>query len=775
MAVSGSRSPSPISSRPNPNSRTPESNSTARSFSGNPFPRPLIFTNPRSFNPVTPANSPADLGRKHSIGKETGGLSRGYEEKENEKDQNLKSEKVRSPAITKGSKNFMTPTISAASKINSSPRKKVLVERNEPVRTSISFSDGKSRVGSVNLSDVTEIKDSNTEMGLNLNTVEDSNESTISNSDHKESVLEIPLSLSSQVPLNSHFFSGSLSDAKPVESNCMNKPFGSPISPIIAPLDADPSLPPYDPKTNYLSPRPQFLHYKPNPRIELFLQKEKGIGTEQGKSLEESFLSESFSDSEVTAEFESESSHKESEDDSSVDVTNEELETHVVEPPIKTPTSTHVVEPPIKTPISSHLSEDFVEEKIIHKPLFLTRSNSIAFLLVLLIACLSVPVTDTPVFDLLVYKDLGISKFPDPSEITEFAKASLDGFARKFKEWSAKSVDYLSKAIHISNEVDKLGPLQFSNLTFSLEDPFVDGYLQFDHSEERSEEIDEQDESELVTEGEVETEQVEENLEKGDGDNSQESLEASHDSSEVIEHDSSVVVLNQEQNSIAFENQLGLDPKVPELEVVVLEVNPEFVETGEVQADNENFGAKFESNVQDASFGAVPRSESVDYSRNWPEDKFSVAISLLALALMAPILFVYLKHRRITTAPNTAALLEPLMTKKPMISSHTSPAEVDLVGESCPSEMSSVQKSSSYSKQGVRGADDETQSQLRKERRVSKRESLASSSEYSMDTTPSYGSFTTYEKIPNKHGCGDEEIATPVRRSSRIKNQVTSP
>ena len=87
--------------------------------------------------------------------------------------------KVRSPAITKGSKNFMTPTISAASKINSSPRKKVLVERNEPVRTSISFFDGKSPFGSMNPSDVTEIKDSNTEMGWNQNTVEDSNDSTV--------------------------------------------------------------------------------------------------------------------------------------------------------------------------------------------------------------------------------------------------------------------------------------------------------------------------------------------------------------------------------------------------------------------------------------------------------------------------------------------------------------------------------------------------------------------------------------------------------------------
>ncbi|XP_057502667.1 uncharacterized protein LOC130786370 [Actinidia eriantha] len=601
MAVSGSRSPSPISARPNPNSRTPESNSNARkSFSGNPFTRPSILTNPRSFNPVTPANSPSDLGRKRSIGKESGGPSRGCEEKENEKDQNFKPVKVRSPAITKGSKNFMTPTISAASKINSSPRKKVLVERNEPVRTSISFFDGKSPFGSMNPSDVTKIKDSNTEMGLNQNTVEDSNDSTVSNSVQKEAVLEIPLSLSSQVPINSNFFLESLSEAKPVESNCKSKPFGSPISPVIAPLDADPSLPPYDPKTNYLSPRPQFLHYKPNPRIELYLH--KGIGTEQGKSLDESFLSESFSDSEVTEEIEYESSHKESEDDSSVDVANEELETHVVEPPIR------------PTPISTHLSEEFAEGERVHKQLFLTRSKLIAFLLVLLIACLSVPVTDSPVFDWPVYKDLCISKFPVPSEISEFAKVSFDGFARKFMVWSAKSVDYLSKVIHISDELGKLGPLQFSNLTFSLDDQFVDGYLQLDHSDKRLEEINEQDESESLVNGEVEIEQLEENLEKGDDDNRPESLEASHDSSEAIEHDSLGVAVNQEQNSIGFEDQLVLISKAPEFEVVVLEVNPELVENGEVQAGSENFGAKFESTFQDASFGDVPRSESVDYS-----------------------------------------------------------------------------------------------------------------------------------------------------------------
>ncbi|KAL5096063.1 hypothetical protein RYX36_000390, partial [Vicia faba] len=38
---------------------------------------------------------------------------------------------------------------------------------------------------------------------------------------------------------------------------------------IIDPVDADPSMSPYDYKTNYLSPRPQLLHYRPKPQMEL--------------------------------------------------------------------------------------------------------------------------------------------------------------------------------------------------------------------------------------------------------------------------------------------------------------------------------------------------------------------------------------------------------------------------------------------------------------------------------------------------------------------------
>ena len=57
--------------------------------------------------------------------------------------------------------------------------------------------------------------------------------------------------------------------------------------------------------------------------------------------------------------------------------------------------------------------------------------------------------------------------------------------------------------------------------------------------------------------------------------------------------------------------------------------------------------------------------------------------------------------------------------------------------------------SPSYSKKESKGAS-EAQSQERRLRKSSQRESLASSSEYSMGST-SYGIYTSYEKISRKH------------------------
>ncbi|XP_059647914.1 uncharacterized protein LOC132294173 [Cornus florida] len=821
MAATSNRSPSPISYRPNPNTRSSETNSKIRkSYSGNPF-RPSILATPKNFNPVTPANSPSDFGRRHTTEKEGFVATPGFfEEKENDKDPNSKPVKVRSPAVVKGSKNFMTPTISAASKFTPSPRKKVLTERNDPVRVSF---DGKPPF--VDGSGDTESKP---EMGLKYKKVEIPFDSTFPYLDHKEEVVLGPQStskapekgicFSTQVPSSYLKASDSLSETITVESDCVSvdttsniKPCFSSVSPIIAPLDADPSLPPYDPKTNYLSPRPQFLHYKPNPRTELYLNKEKGLTFgDGGKRLEDSFVSENFSDTEFTEESQSEDSLKESEDDSSAEIITEEEEEE--EP--------HVSEPkPISTSSSTHLSEETVKAKKLQSPQFFTRSKFVFFVLVLLIACLSISVTDSPVIGPSVFNDFSFSVPYDPSEILVFAKENFNGFVRNFKHWSANCISSLSRLIHIPDRVDKLGPLQFSNLTALQEDVLVDGYTKIDLIEDKSEERYEEDDLELAPEGEVEMELLEEKGQpefESDDEISEEASQQRHIEpeiednthliiqAEVMEADSSQEIQNQEQSDSDF--HINSEPQINE----VFDDHLSEIEASEVKhdvdlgANDVDLGATVDSAAAEAnpemssdsdpSLGDAQSVETMSASLHGSEDKLSLhertslLVLSLALALVSATAFIYFKQSK-TTSPNVAVHVDPLLPKKLVFSSisptnehtyqdkaasHNWPTEVDVAGESCPSEMSSFQKSSSYGKKVLSGTN-EAQSQERRLRKNTRRESLASSSDYSMEPSPSYGSFTTYEKISSKHGYVDEETVTPVRRSSRIRSQVTSP
>ncbi|KAF3627949.1 hypothetical protein FXO37_29612 [Capsicum annuum] len=223
MAVSfNKKSPSPLSIRSfPPHPRTSENNNSThrRSFNGNPFSRPSVLATHRGFNPVKFANSHADSTRMVSDSGEgelgSFSLSWGFDEKENES----KAGKRKSPA--KGSKNFMSMTISASSKISQSGKKKILVERNDPIRTSITLSNGKATFFSAN----------SEEHNQNSEKVMEPKETF--HVDGFPPITKTPKRVTfSEASLNSE----SLSD-----------------TPAIASLDADPSLPPYDPKTNYLS------------------------------------------------------------------------------------------------------------------------------------------------------------------------------------------------------------------------------------------------------------------------------------------------------------------------------------------------------------------------------------------------------------------------------------------------------------------------------------------------------------------------------------------
>ncbi|GLT58140.1 hypothetical protein SLA2020_310600 [Shorea laevis] len=800
---------SPNCSRQKPNARSSElNNNMRRSFTGNPFSnKPSVVTIPRGFNPNTPANSPSDFPRRHSMGRESLTSMHDYEDKENGKDQGLKLGRVRSPAPSKGTKNFMSPTISAASKITVSPRKKILSERNEPARSSVSFSDVRSLI----------MEDSGKtapKIDVKQDKIEDLNDSLVMDG-HKE-LLKSDADDDSKVSKNdSESLSESITDDKDfvnVDPSFKISPrvSFSPPCPPLAPLDADPLMPPYDPKTNYLSPRPQFLHYRPNPRIERY--RERG-----GRQLEESFQSESFSETEFTEETQTEDSQRESEEAASSEMIKEEEEEDLL-----------VSEP--KPSIGTEMDEKSVEAKVVSKPHFFTRSKLITLLLVLAMAYFSISASDSSAFAPSMFNDWNPSKLRVPFEVIESVKANFNELAQNLRHWSADTLSYILKMISSLSEVPKLGPLRYANLSSVPEDQMGDSYLIFDQSvldsiqkkEVINEALDERYDGEIEADEIDEEEVPEEDSEPGFEDREHQEVEvresfevASEEESENVHQGIEAEVIKPDrleadhsgevgtefaadgdigpQSSVDLGGQEGLIPRATKIQPA--ESKPE--EPGTVSAQVE---VKPGNPEMEASREKSPEMELQTTTRSseaissWQTMKASVdklsthnllGISLLVLCLLASVALIY-KRKRQPSSPKAAVPVEqPVLAKKPdhcpasvsvehtyeRLSSRNWETEVDMVNEYCPSEMSSYGNSASYNmKKGHKEASGEAQNQKTKPKKNYKRESLASS-DCSMGS-PSYGSYTTYEKIPSKQGV--EEIVTPVRRSSRIRSQATS-
>ncbi|PIA46554.1 hypothetical protein AQUCO_01500240v1 [Aquilegia coerulea] len=823
MAISSNRSPSPISSKTNSDSRTPESSNTfiRKSFNGNPLTRPSIVANSRSFNPVTPANSPAESLRRNLGSKEGFSTLRGLNEyKENEKDQ----KKVKEGFVSKGAnKSFMAPTISAISKISPSPRKKVLTDRNETVRSSVADSEGKSLMDE-DLSELTEEIGSQVlseSQNLSFKPKVDSIASLIPESLNVTATPLIPSSNSlefkaiEETNLKSEIIHKppaspspvvDLVDSDPlfphyefkannVSSNSKTK---TPSSPI-APLDSDPHLPPYDPKTNYLSPRPRFLHYKPKPRIELCLNNENESDSSEGRKLEDSFTSESCSDTENTEESQSSGSLMESENVCSSELISKE-ETHVTE---TEPEYTQLKEVSIRSKSSS-----FVRSKI--APL----------LLVFVIACVFIPVIDTPVLSPSSYKGQSF-KFDGSAKLAEFAKANVDELALNVKLWSAKTFSYVSTLISTPRGAVELHPLYFSNSTVSSEEPLSNRDYQFKEyvSIETEDKLDQID-LDFEMWGGSEEMQNEEELEVEEADIEFEEQPPLMHAATEVESENVEGFEFHEQDNIDFHtnpepiiNQVTLQgaeldastpTQSPELDVLPPKSDLDSyapVEGSELDVIAQS--AEIDTPIQSSELDVIAQSAEIDtpiqsleldvpsqsieiaayITENLSSVQYVVGIVSAVLIMVATTAYVYLKQKKATTLvvdDQVQQLLPKKMASSSISGSGDSehqdrisyrPTQVEMVGESGPSEMSSsFKRSLSY---GLRESErvSEVQSQ-EKRQRYSKKESLAAS-DYSAGS-PSYGSFTTYEKIHSKHGCGEEEVVTPVRRSSRIR-KITSP
>ncbi|KAI3715947.1 hypothetical protein L6452_22939 [Arctium lappa] len=676
------RSPSPLSTR---NCRNSEMNSTTRrSFNGNPFARPTALTNPRSLNPPTPANTPAaiDHVKRHSIGRKSVGNSMFLDGKENHKDT------IRSPAKG-GSKNFMSPTISAASKFTPSPRKKVLGEKNDVLRTSIHFLDKDSDLKSEETAKI----DEGSQDSINL--------------EQKEVVLETP-------PVRQVTFDSSINDATEmlsevtensdfvsvVDSGPKIRPFccSPQTSPIVAPLD-HPSLPPYDPKKNFLSPRPQFLRYKPNPRIEILLNKSDGnddYGDDDVTKLEDSFnLSENSSESEDEQEVEKEVKLKVD----SVLGSSEDLSEIV----------------------SEEKQSDSMVKKASKKPQVFRRSKTICLLSVMfLIACFSFSFTDSPPMDLPIYKDFSFPEiYQESLKLAASAKDTFDDFVENVKHWSINFISYLSQLKSHFGSTHKITSIQFFNLTTSplQEELMFSSHIATDYIE-FEEEI--QDFEEEIQDFEEEIQEFEEEIQEFEDETEMEV----DDDIEVPEE----VVVQEQNEQIQSDVDGDLVQKSLNLEDGSSEIASIPVTDSETTPETKSETVVDDLEIDSSLPDSVAQSEaSASFSIN------TICLAGFSMAILA-----------------ASAIFHTI--RKKSNATTTTIRGANMRRESCSSETNSYQKVKTSSS--------------------NKRESLASSSsDFSMGS-PSYGSFTTYERIPIKKG--DEVMVTPIRRSSRLmKNQVT--
>lgn len=752
--------------------------------------------------------------RRLSVGRESLASFREHEDKENGKDQSAKQARIKSVAPFKSPKNFMSPTISAASKVNASPKKRVLTDRNEPVRTSVTLSDLRSSCGSLSLSEALEEPNSKLEMEAEKATVAaDSRDSTVTDSDHADANHEVSSSSKGsrkKVAFDSNVQTIPLDDSETSDCADVNKDLKTspaPRSPrnLLAPLDADPLMPPYDPKFNYLSPRPQFLHYKPSPRRMRYLSDEK-----DGNPLDDAFCTGGFSDTDLTEETLSDDSQKEpdvvsssetekaADSDETEDVSPTEMEKEadgdgevLLDEVFET----------IPNAASLDMVKEAVEVKKVSKRRFFTKTKCISLVFVLsVVACMAMTGANSPLRNCSYIRGSRFSELFETSKLAESVRVDFDELAQNFRYLYGDSLSYISELIDHLKGDKRVSRFSYYNLTDLQEDPWIEKNIG-DGSMIDATPLVEQHDGEVAAVCKMVSEEVD-ILEHGEGDGFQieGALVVEQDDAEVVAWQEEVAEDGEETHDLElvdFELRSEVtEPEFPEeeqfQEIVVVATSvtgneeqqkPDSVQAGAFEPA-EVQGEKYVSNCDesDSDKKTVIGSgniEAVDVAMNSQSSEAEnstivesesnvslfvmVGLALVGLSLPAAVAFFYVKKGSSSMSVPTP-VEQPWATKNFNISpvsasvehtmwqrwsSPSCPTEVDIAGESCPSEMSSFQKKPSLGT-GLKGAD-EAQSQERRLKKNYRRESLASSSSELSMGSHSYGSFTTYEKIACKH------------------------
>jgi hypothetical protein len=427
------------------------------------------------------------------------------------------------------------------------------------------------------------------------------------------------------------------------------------------------------------------------------------------------------------------------------------------------------------SPVRTVMPGKTIEAKELRKSHFSLRSKAAALILLLSVAFVSFSISNSPGIDLAVFEEFyGAYKSNEFSEFaranfdqfSQFAKANYDGLSQNLHIWFTKSLSSISEFISDVRGARSLSQLQYFNLS-GLHDYIEDSqYPIFGGGENvigdthlpaqekhAAQEVDVEDapESEEAFMGQsvtfVEPQQAlqpvesakEENQTPRDDDGDSEYKPSSNSDAAEIHNEEVCGEGSVDTRVEAQENDAKLKGKESDADLKHSPVSDsEAVETH--SGDN-----------------ALGKSESADAAIKGNEQSLEAAHippnMVLYLLLCAGTIFIAGATFNWSRKVKSSSKKITSSVKKPEIESENkqvpldkpslrnAPVEMDVVGESCPSEMSSFDKSSSYRV----NQSNEAISVEKKRRNNHRRESLASS-DYSTGS-PSYGSLTVFEKI----------------------------
>ncbi|KAG8062055.1 hypothetical protein GUJ93_ZPchr0003g18379 [Zizania palustris] len=711
-----------------------------------------------------------------------------------------------------GARNFMAPTISAASKAvapSASPRKKVLGERNE-------------RAGNAELA----------------------HKPTVGASPASEAGAPRRLRLSfdgapvvppAAIPVASHVSRNSFGgEERRVENPvckehhhaaAVNATASSEVEPYTAAGTA-----PYDPKTNYLSPRPQFLHYKPNPRIELYRY--------GGRRLEDGFASESSSEEtdtttpeveevEPAEDEQDQQTHPTSEigDDTAVPVAD--ACALLLEPPsgsplarVSTPESArsspharvHTPEPTQTSPQARVLTPEPEQGPDSARAPAKKRSSlrflvpPIAFVLFMAATFICVaPPPDSPVMP-----QTTLSKVSNFLSVQELYPVEM---AAWLKQWPSSSLNLVTsywEALVSTQEHEIFGPhFAAANLSAAAANAdegslfgnlaeFEDLCVSVLEPDLKIQEAVLASGSDLIAEiGNVAIARDQESIHNADVE--QEAVPERASVIEEVANENDSVFLSDELNvpgtpkenfemseDVPGSNGEEMASFIQNLESSQPTVEPEQLENIEssvLPLEQENpEGDRADGEENPEAFYGMQQSELSMWSGYLDKVSKPAAVGIALAAVIVPVVLalLHLRQRQIRAGPIADApppapaeqdeqIVETQSGSGSSEYHHThvkgSQLETpvaDEVGGSGASQYSSGLSSGHARRRNVKEDDSLSLGT------VSRRESTAHS-------TSSYGSFTTYEKISAKKKNKEDEAMTPVRRSSRLRNQNKSP